>query len=180
MKRKLPLKAVIGVKLESHRTKFIETYGRYSEIVIEEASYEGFIEAFRNYDKDSDLFFVAEDIFSPFFDCRKEDVRDCFRKTIIEINKKFPHSLIHIHIHNDFIRSYPELSELGTVFESHFRNKNNLHDQQIIDRLHRVFHIPLEEFQNKQSKKKIKHKNIDSFQQTNIGNYENRLKEENL
>ncbi|AKF95654.1 hypothetical protein EX87_18595 (plasmid) [Brevibacillus laterosporus] len=69
---------------------------------------------------------------------------------------------------------------LGTVFESHFRNKNNLHDQQIIDRLHRIFHIPLEEFQKKQSKNEINYKNIDSFQQTNIGNYENRLKEENL
>lgn len=172
MKRKLPLKAVIGVKLESHRTKFVEMYGRFSEIVIEEASYEGFIEAFRNSDKDIDLFYVAEDIFYPFFEGKKEEVRDYFRKTIIEINKKFPHSLIHIHIHNDSIGSYPELFELGTVFESHFRNKSTLHDQQIIDRLQRVFHIPLEEFQKKKSKKEIYNKNIDSFQQTNTDNYD--------
>ncbi|AIG26112.1 hypothetical protein EGH10_17470 [Brevibacillus laterosporus] len=172
MKRKLPLKAVIGVKLESHRTKFVEMYGRFSEIVIEEASYEGFIEAFRNSDKDIDLFYVAEDIFYPFFEGKKEEVRDYFRKTIIEINKKFPHSLIHIHIHNDSIGSYPELFELGTVFESHFRNKSTLHDQQIIDRLQRVFHIPLEEFQKKKSKKEIYNKNIDFFQQTNTGHYD--------
>ncbi|MCR8964122.1 hypothetical protein O0550_13050 [Brevibacillus halotolerans] len=172
MKIKLPLKAVIGVKLESHRTKFVEMYGRFSEIVIEEASYEGFIEAFRNSDKDIDLFYVAEDIFYPFFEGKKEEVRDYFRKTIIEINKKFPHSLIHIHIHNDSIGSYPELFELGTVFESHFRNKSTLHDQQIIDRLQRVFHIPLEEFQKKRSKKEIHNKNIDFFQQTNTGNYD--------
>ncbi|PPB08934.1 hypothetical protein [Brevibacillus laterosporus] len=62
--------------------------------------------------------------------------------------------------------------ELGTVFESHFRNKNNLHGQQIIDRLHRIFHIPLEEFQKKQSKKEINNKNIDSFQQTSIDDYD--------
>ncbi|PPA81288.1 hypothetical protein C4A76_23800 [Brevibacillus laterosporus] len=171
MKRTLPLKAVLGVKLESHRTKFIETYGKFSEIIIEEASYEGFIEAFRNYDKDIDLFYVAEDIFYPFFEGKKEESRDCFRKTILEINKKFPHSLIHIHIHNDSIGAYPELFELGIVFESHFRNKNNLHNQQIIDRLHRVFHIPLEEFQKKQSQREINNKNIDSFQQTSIDDY---------
>ncbi|MGG1445412.1 hypothetical protein ABE354_25855 [Brevibacillus laterosporus] len=146
-------------------------YGRFSEIVIEEASYEGFIEAFRNSDKDIELFYVAEDIFYPFFEGKKEEVRDYFRKTIIEINKKFPHSLIHIHIHNDSIGSYPELFELGTVFESHFRNKSTLHDQQIIDRLQRIFHIPLEEFQKKQSKKEINNKNIDSFQQTSIDDY---------
>ncbi|CCF16878.1 hypothetical protein BLGI_4847 [Brevibacillus laterosporus GI-9] len=172
MKITLPLKAVIGVKLESHRTKFVEMYGRFSEIVIEEASYEGFIEAFRNSDKDIDLFYVAEDIFYPFFEGKKEEVRDYFRKTIIEINKKFPHSLIHIHIHNDSIGSYPELFELGTVFESHFRNKSTLHDQQIIDRLQRVFHIPLEEIQKKRSKKEIHNKNIDFFQPTNTGHYD--------
>ncbi|PPB08920.1 hypothetical protein [Brevibacillus laterosporus] len=81
IERTLPLKAVIGVKLESHRTRFVETYGKFSEIIIEEASYEGFIEAFRNYVKDIDLFYVAEDIFYPFFEGKKEESRDCFRKT---------------------------------------------------------------------------------------------------
>jgi len=137
------LNAAVCIKREAHRKFFMDTYGDYCDIRIEEENPERFLEVLLNTPIPIHVVFIGEEVYHPIKN--REEYREMLRQSVYELTQRIPQVLVHIHIHKDNIGAYTELMELGNVYDSIFNERGVPSRELIEERLHKHTGITLEQ-----------------------------------
>lgn len=160
---------------ETHRQLFINLYGDYCTVIHETGDVKTVIEVLKSQQTNIQLIFLGEEIVQKVNN-QPEQYRSLFRDLIVELRERYPKALIHIHFRKESIEAYSDLMELGNVYDSLFGEKGKPSKEVIMERLHRHFDIPLEEFQTfrkqrKQETKRAKKSQTKNHLQLNLNDY---------